>query len=382
MPDRILTTHVGSLVRPPELIAHLKPMLAGEPFDRQAHAAALETAVAEVVARQSAIGLDIINDGEFGKTHWHRYAIERFTGIESRPARPSQTRFVGRDRERFAEFYALYDKELPRATLEWAVTGPLAYKGTEAIARDIANLKRALATSPGRKGFLPVVAPASLVPELRNEHYANEEVFIHAIAEALRHEYKAITDAGLVVQIDDAWLPAMHERIVPPGTAQDYRLWAMMCIEALNHALRGLPRELTRYHICWGSWNGPHTADLPLRDLVDLLLQIDVGGYSVEGANPRHEHEWRVWETVKLPEGRKLIPGLITHATNIVEHPELVCERIVRLARLLGRENVIAGTDCGFAQGALYQRVHPSIMWAKLEALVEGAALASKVLWR
>lgn len=245
-----------------------------------------------------------------------------------------------------------------------------------------ANLKRALATTRGCTGFLPVVAPASLVPELRNEFYASEEAFIHAIAEALRYEYKAITDAGLVVQIDDAWLPAMYERIVPPGTAQDYRRWAMMCIEALNHALRGLPRELTRYHICWGSWNGPHTADLPLRDLVDLLLRIDVGGYSVEGANPRHEHEWRVWESVKLPEGRKLIPGLITHATNIVEHPELVCERIVRLARLVGRENVIASTDCGFAQGALYQRVHPSIMWAKLEALVEGAALATKALWR
>ena len=199
--------------------------------------------------------------------------------------------------------------------------------------------------------------------------------------EALREEYKAITDAGLIVQIDDAWLPAMYERMVPPGTPDDFRRWAAMCIDALNHALRGIPERLTRYHICWGSWNGPHTADLPLKEFVDLVLRINVGGYSVEGANPRHEHEWRVWEHVKLPQGRTLIPGVISHATNIVEHPELVAERIVRLAKLVGAENLIASTDCGFAQGALYRRVHPSIMWAKLEALVEGARLASEELF-
>jgi 5-methyltetrahydropteroyltriglutamate--homocysteine methyltransferase len=217
---------------------------------------------------------------------------------------------------------------------------------------------------------------------LINTFYPSDEAFVFAIAEALREEYKLITDAGFIVQIDDAWLPAMYERMVPPGTPEDFRRWASMCIDALNHALRGIPPALTRYHICWGSWNGPHTADLPLKTFVDLLLKINVGGYSVEGANPRHEHEWRVWETVKLPEGRSLIPGVISHATNIVEHPELVAERIVRLARLVGRENVIASTDCGFAQGALYRRVHPSIMWAKLEALVEGAKLASDELWR
>ena len=217
--------------------------------------------------------------------------------------------------------------------------------------------------------------------ELKNEFCASAEEFAFGLAEALRDEYKAITDAGLIVQIDDAWLPAMYERLVPPGTPDDYRRWASMCIEALNHALRGIPEHMTRYHICWGSWNGPHTADLPLKEFVDLMLRINVGGYSVEGANPRHEHEWRVWEEVKLPEGCKLIPGVISHATNIVEHPELVAERIVRLARLVGREHVIASTDCGFAQGALYQRVHPSIMWAKLEALVEGARLASAELF-
>jgi 5-methyltetrahydropteroyltriglutamate--homocysteine methyltransferase len=380
--DRILTTHVGSLVRPPRLIPHLRAILSGSPGDEAEFNRALKESVGEVVAQQAAIGIDILNDGEFGKTHWYRYVIDRFAGIESRPAGANQTYFVGKDRERFAEFYAEYDKDIPRARLEWAVTGPLSYRGTEALQRDIANLKAALATFRGYRGFLPVVAPASLFPELKNEFYPSDEAFVHAIAEALREEYRLITDAGLIVQIDDAWLPAMYERMVPPGTPEDFRRWASMCIEALNHALRGIPQELTRYHICWGSWNGPHTADLPLRDFVDLLLRIEVGGYSVEGANPRHEHEWRVWENVKLPEGRTLIPGVVSHATNIVEHPELVCERLVRLANLVGRENVIASTDCGFAQGALYRRVHPSIMWAKLESMVAGARLASDALWK
>jgi 5-methyltetrahydropteroyltriglutamate--homocysteine methyltransferase len=378
--DRILTTHVGSLIRPPELIAYFEPMLKGEPYDRQRFEKALREAVTQVVEQQAAIGLDIINDGEFGKTHWYRYAVERFAGIESRPASPSQTYFAGKDRERFKEFYAEYDKDVPRARLEWAVNSPLAYHGGAALKRDIDSLKAALAKTDAA-GFLPVVAPASVAPELKNEHYGSQEEFVFALAEVLREEYKGITDAGLTVQIDDAWLPAMYERIVPPGTPEDYRRWATMCVDALNHALRGIPEKQTRYHICWGSWNGPHTADLPLKDLVDLLLRIKVGGYSIEGANPRHAHEWRVWENVKLPEGRTLVPGVISHATNIVEHPELVAERIVRLARLVGRENVIASTDCGFAQGALYRRVHPSIMWAKLEALVQGAALASRELW-
>jgi 5-methyltetrahydropteroyltriglutamate--homocysteine methyltransferase len=378
--DRILTTHVGSLIRPAALVEYLRPMLQGEPYDQAGFERTLRESVAEVVRQQAAIGLDIINDGEFGKTHWYRYAVERFSGIESRPASPNQTYFAGKDRERFREFYAEYDKDLPRAKLEWAVTAPVSYRGAAALARDIDNLKAALRHTDA-SGFLPVVAPASVAPELRNEAYGSEEEFVLALAEALRVEYKAITDAGLTVQIDDAWLPSMYERMVPPGTPEDWRRWANMCIDALNHALRGIPTEQTRYHICWGSWNGPHTADLPLKDVVDLLLRINVGGYSIEGANPRHAHEWRVWEHVKLPEGRTLIPGLISHATNIVEHPELVAERIVRLANLVGRENVIGSTDCGFAQGALYRRVHPSIMWAKLESLVAGAALATQELW-
>ncbi len=380
----ILTTHVGSLIRPPALAEHMRHVLAGERVDHATYQQCLRESVAEVVKQQSAIGLDIVNDGEYGKSHWYRYVLDRFDGFEARPTTPGaqQTYFGGRDRARFPEFYAEYDKTLPRATMEWAATGPVRYKGQEVVARDIDNLKAALRGVKHAGAFLPVVAPASLLPELKNAYYKTEEEYAFAIADALRVEYLAIVAAGFTLQVDDAWLPGMYDRIVPPGTDADYRRWATMCIDALNHALRDIPEEKTRYHICWGSWNGPHTADLPLEDFVDLMLRIKVGAYSVEGANPRHEHEWRVWESVKLPEGRKLLPGVISHATNIVEHPKLVCERLVRLAKVLGPENVIGSSDCGFAQGALYQRVHPSIQWAKLQSLVEGAALASKQLAR
>ena len=228
---------------------------------------------------------------------------------------------------------------------------------------------------------IPVVSPASALPGAKLEHYKDEESFLTALAEALHQEYKAIVDAGLYVQVDDAFLPYMHERMVPPMSNADYRRWAQMRVDALNHALRGIPEERSRYHICWGSWNGPHAFDVPLRDIIDLVLQVRVGHYSFEAANPRHAHEWRVWETVKLRRGQVLIPGVISHATNIVEHPELVAERIVRLAEIVGRENVIGGTDCGFAQSPFARRVHPSIMWAKLKSLAEGARIATQALW-
>jgi 5-methyltetrahydropteroyltriglutamate--homocysteine methyltransferase len=381
--ERILTTHVGSLVRPPALIDFLKAKLADQPYDERAYAACLDRSVRDVVARQIEAGLDIVNDGEFGKSHWIRYVAERLSGIEARVVTGrTPAVFAGRDRERFPEFYAEYDKTLNYArAYDFVVTGPIAYKGAAFIARDIANLKAALAGKEVAGAFLPVVAPASLLPELKDEHYGDTEKLAFAVAEALREEYRAIVDAGFIAQVDDAWLPAMYDRMVPPGTPADYRRWAEMCVAALNHALRGLPEASTRYHICWGSWNGPHTADLPLKEIADLLVQVRVGGVSVEAANPRHAHEWKVWKSVKLPPGRKLLPGVISHATNIVEHPELVAERLVRFAEVVGRENVIGSTDCGFAQGALYQRVHPSIMWAKLEALVEGARLATRELW-
>jgi len=382
--QRISTTHVGSLVRPPELIAYVRAQIGRTSYDEAAYRKCLSDSVAAVVKRQVETGIDIVSDGEFGKPHWFRYATQRLGGIEPRPVVGRKPRlFAGRDRDRFPEFYDEYDKTLDYGApiVDWIVTGPLKYKGHDIIKRDIENLKRALPAGGATRGFLPVVAPASLLPELKDEYYGSEEKMAFALADALREEYQAIADAGLIAQIDDAWLPAMYDRMVPPASHADYLKWAEMCVAALNQAVRDIPERLTRYHICWGSWNGPHTADVPLKELIHLILQLRVGGYSIEGANPRHEHEWRVWERAKLPAGRKLLPGVISHATNIVEHPELVAQRLVRLAKLVGRENVIGSTDCGFAQGALYQRVHVSIMWAKLAALVEGAALASRELW-
>jgi 5-methyltetrahydropteroyltriglutamate--homocysteine methyltransferase len=259
----------------------------------------------------------------------------------------------------------------------WVVTGPIKYTGQDAIQRDIANLKAAI-QGQGVKGFLPVVAPASVAPNRKDEFYQTPEDALFAIAEALNVEYKAVVDAGLHVQVDDAFLTSSYDLMVPPKTLKDYRKWALVRIEALNHALKGIPEEKSRYHLCWGSWNGPHTNDVAIKDIVDLVLKVRAGGYSLEMANPRHEHEWRVWEKVKLAPGKKLVPGLISHSTNVVEHPELVAERIVRLAKLVGPENVIASTDCGFAQGPFARRVHPSIQWAKLRSLSEGATIAGR----
>jgi 5-methyltetrahydropteroyltriglutamate--homocysteine methyltransferase len=261
------------------------------------------------------------------------------------------------------------------------VTGPLVYTGQAELQRDIANLKAGLAQAPGATGFLPVVAPASALPNAKIEHYRDEESYLFALADALRTEYRAIIDAGLDLQVDDAFLPYMYEKMVPPMSVADYRKWAGLRVAALNHALQGLPRERTRYHICWGSWNGPHMFDVPLREIVDLVLSVEAGALSFEAANPRHAHEWTVWKDAKLPKDKVLMPGVVTHSTNIVEHRELVADRLVRFAECVGRENVMAGTDCGFSQSPLAGRVHRSIMWAKLRSLAEGAALATKRLW-
>jgi 5-methyltetrahydropteroyltriglutamate--homocysteine methyltransferase len=293
----------------------------------------------------------------------------------------------GRDHQAFPEFYAEYDAAsglAKRLGNRVVVNGPIHYTKAQ-VMRDIQNLQAAVGKVkdryPALSAFLPVVAPASALPGAKIEHYAEEESFLTALADALHEEYQAVVDAGLYVQIDDAFLPYMHERMVPPMSEADYRRWAQLRIDALNRALRGIPEGRSRYHICWGSWNGPHAFDVPLKQIIDLVLQVRVGHYSFEAANPRHAHEWRLWENVKLPPGKVLIPGVISHATNIVEHPELVAERIVRLAKIVGRENVIAGTDCGFAQSPFARRVHPSIMWAKLKSLVEGARIATEVLW-
>ena len=391
--ERILATHVGSLIRPPDLITHLRRIEAGAPYDKAAYEACLEDSIGEVVRRQAEVGIDILSDGEFGKSrNWAFYVHDRLAGIERRPLPPEaataegkRASVGGRDREAFPEFYEAYDEASglkARLAFIAVCSGPIRYCGQDQIQRDIANLKAAAAEVDAVDAFLPVVAPASALPEAHNEYYPDERSLVFAVAEALREEYRAIVDAGLIVQIDDAFLPYMYERLVPPMTMAQYREWAELRIDALNHALDGIPPERVRYHICWGSWNGPHMFDVPMKDIVDLILKLKVGGFLFENANPRHEHEWRVWETVKPPPGATLIPGVISHATNVVEHPELVAERLVRLAGLVGRENVMAGTDCGFAQSPFAQRVHPSIMWAKLRALVEGAEIATRQLWR
>src|SRR5580658_3583449 len=369
--DRILTTHVGSLIRPAALQEFLRAKQSGKPYDTAAYDKCLTASVAEVVHKQAETGIDVVSDGEFGKSiSWSQYVLERLSGFERRPIKAGSNPFTrGVDREQFAEFYAELDaREGVATTVEAVCVGPIAYTGQAELQRDIDNFKAALKGINIVEAFLPVAAPASVIPDRKNEYYKSEEDLIRAIGAAMRTEYRMIIDSGFVLQLDDARAAVTYDRMVPPGSFDDYR--------------KGLQPDRIRYHVCWGSWPGPHTTDVALKDIVDIILGMNVGAFVIEGANPRHEHEWRVWETAKLRPGQVLIPGVISHATNVVEHPELVAQRIVRFATLVGRENVLAGTDCGFAQGPFHRRVHPSIMWAKLGALVEGARLASAELWR
>ena len=382
--NRILTTHVGSLIRPPALQEFLRAKQAGKPYDEKAYQTCLTGSVVEVVRQQAQAGVDVVSDGEFGKSiSWSQYALERLSGFERRPIKRGANPFQrGADRSHFPEFYAELDAHDGVVTSVDAVcVGPIKYTGQAELQRDIDNFKVALKSVNVTEAFLPVAAPASVIPDRKNEFYKSEEELQTAIAQAMRTEYKMIIDAGFLLQLDDARNAVTYDRMVPPASFADYRRWLASQVDIINHAIAGLPADRIRYHVCWGSWPGPHVSDVPLKDIVDLILKVKVGAYVIEGANPRHEHEWQVWKNAKLGAGQVLIPGVISHATNVVEHPELVAERIVRLARIVGRENVIAGTDCGFAQGPFYRRVHPSIMWAKLEALAEGARLASKELW-
>lgn len=382
--DRILTTHVGSLIRPPALQEFLRAKQSGKAFDQKAHDKCLKESVAQIVREQVASGIDVVSDGEFGKSiSWSQYVLERLSGFERRPVKADANPFKrGADRERFAEFYAELDAHDGVATTTESIcVGPIKYTGQAELQRDIDNFKAALKGVKVEEAFLPVAAPASVIPDRKNEYYKSDEELLIAIADAMRVEYRMIVDAGFILQLDDARNAVTYDRMVPPASFEDYRRWLAQQVDVLNHAIEGIPEDRIRYHVCWGSWPGPHTTDVPLKDIVDLILKVRVGAYVIEGANARHEHEWKVWKDAKLPPGRVLVPGVISHATNVVEHPELVSERIVRLAKLVGRENVIAGTDCGFAQGPFHRRVHPSIMWAKLETLAQGAKLASKELW-
>ena len=380
---RIKTTHVGSLVRPDGFAAQLRRRQAQDLPDAE-FLPALKDAVAGVVAEQVAADVDIVSDGEFGKLGgWEQYVLDRLTGFGPRqelPGADEVAQFM-RDAEHFPEFYQEVWPQQEHAEGIYACVGEISYVGHAELERDIENLKAAMAAAGATEGFLPVAAPASAFALSPNEYYKTDEEYMQAGAAALREEYKTIVESGLYVQIDDAHLPFMYDRMVPPASRDDYVSWARIRIDALNEALRGLPPERIRYHICWGSWNGPHASDVPLKEIVDLILEVKAGAFAVEAANARHEHEWKVWQDVKLGEGRKLIPGVVSHQTNVVEHPELVAERLIRFASVVGQDNVMAGTDCGFAQGPFVRRVHPSIQWAKLRSLAEGARLASKELW-
>jgi 5-methyltetrahydropteroyltriglutamate--homocysteine methyltransferase len=383
--NRILTTHVGSLIRPQSLQEFLRAKQGGKPYDVKAYQKCLSDSVADIVREQAGAGIDVVSDGEFGKSiSWAQYALERLSGFERRSIRQEAANPFkrGADRNRFAEFYAELDaKEGVATTTDAVCVAPIKYTGQAELQRDIDNFKAALKNVKVDEAFLPVAAPASVIPDRKNEYYKSDEELQAAIAGAMRTEYKMIVDAGFLLQLDDARSAVTYDRMVPPASFADYRKWLARQVDILNHAIEGLPADRIRYHVCWGSWPGPHTSDVPLKEIVDLILKVKVGAYVIEGANPRHEHEWQVWRNAKLGAGQVLIPGVISHATNVVEHPELVAERITRLARVIGRENLIAGTDCGFAQGPFYRRVHPSVMWAKLEALSEGARLASRELW-
>src|SRR5579872_4020053 len=362
---RILTTHAGSLPRSEALRDLVYARADGKPYDEQRLATDLREGVRDVVMRQLACGLDSVNDGEIGKTNFTNYVRERLSGFEVRPAGagPKPLSIAGRDLKKFPEYFAAGG----RGFGGFAGSGP---------SRSQVYCEAPLAGVSVAEAFLPANTPGTIEHWLRNEHYPSEEAFLYGIAEAMREEYRAIVDAGFLLQIDDPDLPDGWQ-MYPEMSVAEYRRYAMLRVEALNHALRGLPREKIRLHVCWGSFHGPHQSDIPLRDIIDIIFKVNAGSYSIEASNPRHEHEWRVFEEVKLPEGVVLIPGVVGHCTDFIEHPELVAERLVRYARLVGRENVMGGTDCG-----LGPRVgHAKIAWAKLEALAEGARLASKELW-
>jgi 5-methyltetrahydropteroyltriglutamate--homocysteine methyltransferase len=369
----ILTTHVGSL-----------PRRDGTDRDHAEDDATLRQSVAEVVAHQRDVGIDVVNEGEYTKGgDWLSYVDNRFDGFEARPpAGGTPLILQGKDREEFADFYKYAAQrgtlffepggQIKHARPHWVAVAPIAYRGVAELQREI-DIFRAV-VGPDAEAFITTTAPASLEPYRRNEYYKSEEEFVFALAEAMRTEYEAIVAAGFILQIDDAWLAALWDRIGIPMGYDAYRKYCELRIEALNHALRGLPEDRIRYHLCWGSWHGPHAYDLELDKLVDLMLRVRAQAYLIEAANARHEHEYAVWEHVKLPAGKILIPGMVSHATDGIEHPELVAQRIRRFVTLLGPENVIAGTDCGFGG-----RTHPQIAWAKLKALAEGAARAVRV---
>jgi len=400
MPDRILTSHAGSLPRPEDLIALNERRAEGDFSDEPAYLSRLRAAVADVVARQRDVGIDLVNDGEYGHSMgqrydygtWWTYVFERLANIEltdmsiaeipQAEAKPGEIRLASfgerRDWQAFLDAYLdpTAGVGLPNVAMIAPVCrGPISYQGQDDVQRDIADMKAAMAAAGISDGFLNSVAPGSCA-RFGNEFYADDEEMMYACADAMREEYTAIIDAGLVLQLDDPAIAENWDQINPAPSVEDYRRFTRKRVEALNYAIRGLPAERIRFHLCWGSWHGPHISDIPMADIVDVMLEINAGAYSFEAANVRHEHEWKIWRDVKLPAGKVILPGVVSHSTNVIEHPELVADRIARYAEAVGRENVVASTDCG-----LGGRVHPQIAWAKLDTLVKGAELASQRLW-
>ena len=393
--DHILATHVGRLQRPDDLTEMMIARQAGKPYDRAVFATRLRTAVAQVVKQQADAGITVVNDGEFARISWGVYSYQRLSGYELVPIAVEQNKTVimGKDRVDFADYYNYIAKESGRTYYRspgaagaaggieghlWNCTGPIAYTGQDAVREEVESLKAAKAASGADEMFMTATAPGDIAYFAANHHYPSEDAYVEALGNAMREEYRAITDAGIVLQIDDPIIPARWDLMLNGGEP-DLPAFHRYCgrhIDILNHALAGIPEDRIRYHICWGSHHGPHSTDIALKDILPLLFKVRAGAYVIEAGNVRHEHEWQVWQEAKLPEGKILIPGVISHATNTVEHPDLVAWRIKLFAGVVGRENVIAGTDCGMGY-----RVHPQVGWAKLRSLGEGARRATKALF-
>jgi 5-methyltetrahydropteroyltriglutamate--homocysteine methyltransferase len=381
--DRILTTHVGSLPRPDDLFEMMLAKMDGEPVDETAYAERVQRAVADIVKQQVATGLDVVNDGEMGKPSFITYATQRLAGLEKREGtRPSPFSNTRETRD-FPEYYQSTVAEQVGARRRRALmvcTGPIKYKGRDALKFDLEALKAALGGVDATEAFVPAIAPSNIETTTPNEYYPTAEAYVFAIAEAMREEYKAIIDAGFLLQIDDPFLVTYYI-MRPDLDIAACRKWAELRVEALNAAIAGLPADRIRFHTCYSINMGPRVHDMQLKDIIDVILKVRAGGYSFEAANPRHEHEWEEWRHARVPDDKMLIPGVITQSTVLVEHPELVAQRIARFADVVGRDRVIAGADCGFASFAGSNEVHPSIVWAKFAALVEGARIASRRLW-
>jgi 5-methyltetrahydropteroyltriglutamate--homocysteine methyltransferase len=402
--ERILTTHAGSLVRTREIIEGMKARTINKPYNEAQLAADIQRGIHDVVRQQVEVGIDIVNDGEYGRPGCHCYVHERLTGLQPRPLDPDEDVWGARsdlEQIKFPEFFEQYHDHfryiwmLPEVSLaevpnlpgnyeRFTVTGPVTYRGQDLVSRDIETLKAATRALNVADVFITATTPMMARRSDRNvlEYYPSHEAYLYALADALHEEYTAITDAGFLLQIELGVLNPRRQLLGNANATREELRHAMdLGVEIVNHALRGIPEERVRYHHCWGSMNSPHTQDAPLKDIVDSMLKINAQAYGVEAANPRHEHEWMIWKDVKLPEGKILIPGLISHQTNVVEHPELVAWRITNYASVVGKENLIAGVDCGFSQYWDSIRVHPTVQWAKLQALTEGARLASQDLW-